>query len=68
MLTFSDEVIKINISVTIVDDTISEGDERFTADLQLVTSDASVLLDPAMTTILVLDDDSTYYGAHIVLQ
>ena len=61
ILTFSEEVTKVNVTVMVVDDQVSEGVERFMADLQLATSDAGVLIDPPATTILILDDDSMYY-------
>lgn len=48
------------MTVMIVDDEVSEGEEQFQSRLQLLTTDANVIINPAVTTILILDDDSMY--------
>ena len=66
-LTFTAEVTKVNVSVMVVNDQIREGEERFTADLQLTTSDDSVLINPPTTTIVILDDDGIQYSNTSIL-
>ena len=56
-LTFSSEVTEVNVTVMIVDDAVNEMREQFTATLQLITSDANVIINPNITTIFIEDDD-----------
>ena len=41
----------------IVDDAVNEMREQFAANLQLITSDANVIVNPNVTTIFIEDDD-----------
>ncbi len=45
------------MTVMIVDDAVNEMREQFTANLQLITSDANVIINPNITTIFIEDDD-----------
>ena len=56
-LTFSREVTEVNVTVMIVDDAVNEMREQFAANLQLITSDANVIVNPNVTTIFIEDDD-----------
>ena len=56
-LIFSKEVTEINVTVMIVEDSVNEMREQFTANLQLTTSEASVIINPNVTTIFIEDDD-----------
>jgi hypothetical protein len=56
-MTFSSEVTEVNVTVMIVDDAVNEMREQFTANLQLITSDANVNINPNVTTIFIEDDD-----------
>ena len=56
-LTFSSEVTEVNVTVMVVDDAVNEMREQFTANLQLITSDANVIINPNVTTIFIEDDD-----------
>ena len=56
-LTFSSEITEVNVTVMVVDDAVNEMREQFTANLQLITSDANVIINPNVTTIFIEDDD-----------
>ena len=55
-LTFSSEVNRININVTILDDSIVELTEVFEGRLTAVTIGPNVTLDPRRADISILDD------------
>ncbi len=57
-LTFSDSVTSHRINITINVDTIDELNEKFTANLELITDRDNVNIDPAQTVITIVDDDS----------
>ena len=43
----------------IVNDGVNEMEEQLMAELQLETKDANIIIDPGLTTIIILDDDGT---------
>ena len=49
----------------IMDDAVNEMREQFTANLQLITSDANVIINPNVTTIFIEDDDSKLMCTHL---
>lgn len=65
-LTFSGEVTDVNVTVMIVDNAVNEVKEQFTANLQLITSDSNIIINPNVTTIFIEDDDSRLYYQHSI--
>ena len=60
-LTFNDIITRIDLNVTILDDSIVEGTEEFEAQLTAVTMGLNVELNPQIARLFILDDpqDST---------
>ena len=59
MVTFSPSVTSSSITVAIQDDNIAEDREQFFARAELVSLDAdSVVIDPAITSVTIDDNDS----------
>ena len=62
LLTFSPDVTRLPVIITIVDDDIVESVENFFADLNLTTTGADVELRPEQTEIRIRDNDGKYLG------
>ncbi len=61
-LTFNEDIQRIDINVTLRDDTIVEGNEDFLARLEILTQ-ATVTLSPDDNAIVTIeDDDSKSWG------
>lgn len=57
-LTFGPGNTRREVAVSISNDTIVEPDQYFTSRLRLGTAEPGVRLEPNLTTIVILDDDS----------
>ena len=55
-ITFSREVSRIDLNVTILDDSIVERTEQFEAQLMAVTMGPNVILNPRIAQLFILDD------------
>ena len=60
LLTFSPSVSAINVSVTIIDDSVDELPETFFADLELITV-TNVTIDPERATVTIEDNDGEWF-------
>ena len=65
-LTFSSTTTRIDLNVTILDDSIVERTEQFEGQLTAVTIGPTVILDPQIAQLFILDDpqDSTLILKH----
>ena len=65
-LTFNSEITRIDLNVTILDDSIVEMTEQFEAQLTAVTMGPNVILNPQIARLFILDDaqDSTLILKH----
>lgn len=61
-LIFMTNVLSIDVNVTLIDDDLVEGDEKFRARLVIITSGLSAELFPRDTAnVTIIDDDSKKY-------
>ena len=65
-LTFNSEITRIDLNVTILDDSIVEMTEQFEGQLTAVTMGLNVVLRPRIAQLFILDDpqDSTLILKH----
>ena len=65
-LTFNDIITRIDLNVTILDDSIVEMTEQFEGRLTAVTMGPNVILSPRIAQLFILDDaqDSTLILKH----